>query len=871
MFSKVVSVLVVGGGIAGIQACLDLADSGYFVYLIEKAAFIGGKTAQLDKTYPLNDCSFCIRSNKYMKCFSHTNIEILTLSEVKDIKGNSGNFEAIIIQHPRYVDIDKCTNCGLCAERCPEEINDDFNEGLGKRKAIYLEFPKAAPNSYVVDRKNCLHFTEEGCNICMEVCVEKAIDFDQKEQNVTINVGSIIFATGFDSVTPKYYDYDRLPNVITSMEFERIHSLNGPYGGHLVRPSDRKEPSNIAWLQCIGSRDIYHDYCSSVCCMYAIKQATLARQSNKMLNTTIFFMDMRVCGKEHERYYNCAKDEYDVRFVRSRVNSVIPVDGTDDLLIRYADEQGKVSEEIFDMVVLSLGMEPSQDAIRLASNLGVTFDKNNFVETSSFTPVNTSIAGIYACGAFNSPKDISESITEASAAACGSSLNIAESRYALLPLHEPLEDTGQKSVAAGLIIGGGVIGMVSSLCLADHGYNVSLIEKDDKLGGHALKLRKTFKGEDVTSYVKELIDKVENHPLIDVCLNSDVKHTDGYAGNFITRIAISSSTETKNIKHGVTIISTGANPLRTDEYLYGKNSRVLSWFQLDKMLYEEPDTIKKAKVWAFILCVGSRESERPYCSRICCSNALRNALELKKLNPDMEIYVLYRDMRTYGLIEYLYTEARDKGIVFIRYKLDGKPDVDEDQNGRLKVRIFDNILGEDLIIQPDFISLQTAIIPRDNDKLAKIFKLPVNKDGFFQEAHKKFKPVEFSAKGIYFAGLVHYPKPIDEAISQAQAATAKALTFLSKEYISTNTEVASIDLKLCVACLTCARICPASALIINGMGKPYIEPQKCLGCGICVVECPVKAISLEHFNDDLIMTECKAFLMSEAEVIGRSC
>jgi len=857
MFSKVGSILVVGGGIAGIQACLDLADSGYFVYLVEKSAFIGGKIAQLDKTYPVNDCPFCIRYNEHMECASHTNIEILTLSEVRDIKGGSGSFKVTIAQHPGYVDIEKCTVCGLCAERCPEEVNDEFNEGLGKRKAIYLEYPKAVPNGYVIDRKNCLHFTKEGCNICLEVCNEKAIDFDKNEKDITLNVGSVILATGFDSVVPSYCEYIKFPNVITGMEFERIMSLNGPCGGHLIRPSDRKEPKNIAWLQCIGSRDIKHNYCSTVCCMYAVKQAILAKKHNKILNTSIFFMDMRVCGKDYERYYNRAKDEDDVRFVRSRVHNVFPVDGTDDLLIRYADERGKISEEIYDMVVLSLGLEPSQDAVKLARGLGISLDKNNFVETSSFAPVNTSVPGVYACGAFNAPKDISESITEASAAACASSLNMAASGAAL---HDPLEETGQKPVPAGLVVGGGVTGMVSCLCLADQGYRAYLIEKTDKLGGHALKLRKTFKGEDVSSYVKELINKVENHHLIDVCLNSEVKNTDGYAGNFSTRVAISSSTETKNIKHGVTIMSTGADFLRTSEYLYGKNPNVLSWFQLDKMLSEEPNTIKNANAWVFILCVGSREPERPYCSKICCSSALRNALELKKLNPDMEIYVLYRDMRTYGLIEDLYTDARDKGIVFIRYKLGGKPEVEEDQDGRLKVRILDNLLGEHIIIQPDFITLQTAIVPGNHESLAKLFKLPVDQDGFFREAHKKFKPVEFSAKGIYLAGLVHCPKPIDETISQAQAAAAKAVTVLSKEYITTGNEVASIDLKLCVACLTCARICSYGAIVINGMDKPYVEPAKCRGCGVCVVECPTKAIILEHFKNDQILTECEAFL-----------
>ena len=774
MSSTVGSVLVVGGGIAGIQACLDLADSGCLVYLIEKSAFIGGKTAQLDKTYPVNDCPFCIRHNEYIECVSRANIEVLTLSEVKDIKGDLGNFYATIIRHSSST--------------------------------------------------------------------EKKI--------ITLNVGSVILATGFDSVVPSYCEYIKFPNVITSMEFERIMRLDGPCGGHLIRPSDRKEPKNIAWLQCIGSRDIKHDYCSTVCCMYAVKQASLAKQSNGMLNTSIFFMDMRVCGKDHERYCNRAKNEDEVRFVRSRVNSVIPVDGTDDLLIRYADEQGKISEEIYDMVVLSLGLAPSGDAIKLARGLGISLDKNNFVETGSFTPVNTSIPGIYVCGAFNAPKDISESITEAGAAACASLLNIAESRYTV-PLDESVEKTGQKPVPAGLVVGGGVTGMVSSLCLADQGYNVSLIEKTDKLGGHALKLRKTFKGEDIKPYVKELAVRVENHDFIDIYLNSEVRDTGGYAGNFKSKISILSSGlsagKTRDIRHGVTIISTGANPLETDEYLYGKHPRVLGWFQLDKMLSEEPDVIKRANVWVFILCVGSREPERPYCSKICCSNALRNTLELKNINPNMEVYVLYRDMRTYGLTENLYTEAREKGVVFVRYDHDSRPVVEEDRNGRLQVQILDNLLGEPIIIQPDFITLQTAIVPGNNENLGRLFKLPVDQDGFFKEAHKKFKPVEFSAKGIYLAGLAHYPKPVDEAISQAQAAAVKAVTVLSSQgsgFRTTSNEIASIDLKLCVACLTCARICTSAAVIINGMGKPYVEPAKCRGCGICVVECPVEAISL---------------------------
>lgn len=990
--------MVVGGGIAGVQASLDLADSGYYVYLVEKSPSIGGRMAQLDKTFPTNDCSMCILSPKLVECGRHLNIEILTLCEVEGITGEEGNFQVKLVQKPRYVDMERCIACGTCAEKCPKKVKDEFNMGIGFRKAAYIPYPQAVPLKYVIDPARCIWIKRPGrCGVCKKHCPADAIDFDQKRKELTLQVGSVILAPGFDYAPPEIYQYANFPNVITSMEFERILSASGPYQGHLVRPSDQKEPKGIAWLQCIGSRDDKYGYCSSVCCTYAVKEAIIAKEHSKTpLDTTIFFMDMRTYGKDFERYYIRAKDEMGVRFIRSKVHDIQPIHGTDDLMICYTTEDGDIVKERFDMVVLSMGLRPPKDAVNLANKLGIELDRYNFVKVSSFSPISTSIPGIYVCGAFQSPKDIPQSVIEASAAACASSISLAEARNSLIrektypterdvsyeeprigvfvcncginiggvidvlkvrdyartlphvvyaednlftcsqdtqekikriikenslnrvviascsprtheplfqetlrecglnkyllemanirdqdswvhinqpqaatekakdlvhmavaraALLEPLEEITLKPTSSALVIGGGVAGMVSALSLADQGYKVHLVEKGNKLGGHALKLRKTFRGEDIKSYITDLVNRVKGHPLIDTYVNSQVRDAGGYVGNFKSTIA--TETEVRGIHHGVTIIATGAHSLKPNEYLYGKNPHILRWFQLDKMIDREPEVIKKADTWVFILCVGSREPERPYCSKVCCTHALRNALELKTLNPNMEIYILYRDIRTYGMREGLYTEARDKGIVFIRYDLDHKPDVKEENNGRLKVRVIDSLLGEPITIYPDFITLQTAIIPRDHENLAKLFKVPMNEDKFLVEAHMKLRPVDFATQGIYVAGLVHYPKPIDESIAQAQAVAARAGNILSKNHIMAEGVVASVNEELCAACLTCVRVCPYNVPFVNQQGKACIEAVKCQGCGICAAECPAKAITFRHFRDEQIIAECE--------------
>ncbi|HDM79405.1 MAG TPA: CoB--CoM heterodisulfide reductase iron-sulfur subunit A family protein [Deltaproteobacteria bacterium] len=1010
--SKVGAVLVVGGGIAGTQAALDLADSGYFVYLIEKSSAIGGVMAQLDKTFPTNDCSMCILSPKLVECGRHLNIEVITLADVEEVKGEAGNFSVKIRQRPRYIDVTKCIACGRCAEKCPRKVIDEFNEGLNFRKAAYVKYPQAVPLKYAIDEANCIYFEKGKCKACQKFCPAEAVDFDQKEEVFELNVGAVILAPGFEEFNPEVYDtygFSRYPNVVTSTQFERILSASGPYEGHLLRPSDKTEPKKIAWLQCVGSRDLHKaakGYCSGVCCMYAIKEAVIAKEhATEPVDTAIFFMDMRTYGKDFERYYNRAKEEIGIRFIRCRIHTLAEVPETKDIIITYVNENGELESEVFNLVVLSVGLEISEEMEELAKRLGVEVDFDGFAETSSFSPVATSRDGIFVCGAFNGPKDIPYSVMEASAAAAASEVTLAEVRGTLtktksypeevpvsgeeprigvfvcncginigsvvkvpevveyaktLPyvvyagenlftcsqdtqenivntikehklnrvvvaactprtheplfqetlreaglnrflfemanirdqdswvhssepekatekakdlvrmavakaaLLEPVEEIKVKLSQQALVVGGGVSGMVAALTLADQGYKTYLVEKNDRLGGQALHLKKTWKGEDIQEYLKDLISKINDHPKIEVLLNSRVVDVEGFVGNFNSTIRNGNSERT--INHGVAILATGAESLEPDEYLYGKSDRVFRWHELDEAIEKNPQMVENARCAVFIQCVGSREPDRPYCSKICCTAAIQKALELKELNPDMDVFVLYRDLRTYGRREELYTEARQKGIIFIRYTLENKPVVEEitTDDGRqvLKVTVIDHVLQMPVALEANFIHLATAIYPTDHEDLARFFKVTLNQDNFFLEAHMKLRPVDFATDGVYVCGLAHYPKPIEESIAQAQAAAARAAIILQKEEMTVEPIVSVVDQEKCIGCGLCTNLCPFGAIrLIEVAGKGYRAENisaSCKGCGICAASCPEKAIDMVHFRDSQIMAAIDA-------------
>ena len=423
------AVLVIGGGIAGIQAALDLADMGKKVYVVEKSPSIGGRMAQLDKTFPTNDCSICILAPKMADCYDHPNTEVLTYSEVKEISGQAGDFTVKVLKKARYVDPKKCTGCGECTEKCPTKASDEFNVGLGQRKAAHLYFLQAVPRVALIDRNACIRITKgptkEGkprCGLCIDVCQAGAIDFDQQDEEITLKVGAIIIATGFDPFDPTpltEYGYGKYKNVVTAMEYERLICAAGPTGGHLHRLSeDQRDPKALAFIQCVGSRDLHHcKYCSSVCCMHATKEAILAREHDPEITSYIFYMDIRASGKGFQNYVIRAEKEYNVQYIRSRV-AEITQDSEENPVIWYEDTASReVKSMTVDMVVLSTCMVPRADAADLAKIAGVALDEYNFVETSSLSPVDTTVPGVFACGYCQGPMDIPESVAQASAAA----------------------------------------------------------------------------------------------------------------------------------------------------------------------------------------------------------------------------------------------------------------------------------------------------------------------------------------------------------------------------------------------------------------------------------------------------------------------
>ena len=928
------------------------------------------------------------------------------------------------VDTPFHRQTDACIACGACAFVCPtghitrekiqahvskhdlKPIPSEYDMGLAGRKPIYVPYAQAIPNTPVIDRTKCMHFKTGGCKICTEFCGVGAIDYSQEDETIELNVGSIILAPGFESFDPSRFDtygYGKLSNVVTAMEFERILSATGPYMGHLVRLSDKKEPKKIAWLQCVGSRDLNrcdNSYCSSVCCMYTIKQTVIAMEhSTDPLDCAVFYMDMRTHGKDFDRYYEHAKNN-GVRFIRSRVHTIDPVPGTDDLSVCYIQEDGTIKEEVFDMFVLATGLEIHQDVVDLSDRLNIDLDDHNFAQTDSFQPVATSVPGIYASGAFTGPKDIPYSVMEASASACAAEEDLATARntqtktlelpqerdvseelpkigvfvcncginiggvvrvpevveYArTLPnvvyveenlfscsqdtqnkitgiisqkglnrvvvaactprTHEELfqetlrdaalnkylfemanirnqcswvhseekEDATEKAkdlvrmaVARAqqlqpllqptvsvdnraLVIGGGLSGMAAALGLANQGFHTYLIEQSGELGGNALRLIKTWKGEDISKRVKEMVSQVEDHSLVDVYKEANIKEASGFVGNFETTISKNGADIT--LKHGAVVVAVGGEEYKPTEYLYGKDKRALTQLELDTAISKGAKEIAEAKIAVFIQCVGQREPERPYCSKVCCTHAIKSALSLKEINPEMDIYVLYRDIRTYGQREELFKEARSRGIIFIQYNIEKKPKVEKSDAG-ISVTVKDHILDLDLVINADLVVLASGIVPRDNERLSQIYKLSLNEDGFFMEAHAKLRPVEFATDGIYLAGLAHYPKPIEESIAQAKAAASRAAVVLSKENLTVEGAVSNVNETLCRGCGKCEEACPFNAIsVIEHEGEKtvsVVQAALCKGCGSCAVACPTGAVSILHFDDRQVLTMVEA-------------
>jgi len=998
MDEKVGAVLVVGGGVAGIQASLDLADSGFKVYLLDESTSLGGTMAQLDKTFPTNDCSMCILAPKLVTAGRHPNIQLITYSELKEVKGGAGNFEVTILKRPRLVNMEKCTGCGICAQNCPIEVPNEFDVNTGVRKAIYVPFPQAVPLKYAIDQDNCIK-----CHLCERVCPAKAVDFNQQPETIKINVGSVILSPGFQEFDPRLkseYGYRRFLNVVSSIEFERMMNASGPYGGKIIRPSDGKIPRKVAFIQCVGSRDaqLGNNYCSAACCMYAIKEAVIAKEhSSSPLGCTIFYIDMRCYGKEFDAYYERAQGEWGIQFIRSRVASVTEDPSTGNIFLHYVEnEEPKVEQ--FDMVILSVGMQPPKNVEKLAENLGITLNKYKFCQTNTFSPLETSKPGIFVCGAFSAPKDIPESVAQASGAASkamdiiadergklvtvkefpperdvsqeeprigvfvchcgvniGSVVNVPEVvEYAkTLPnvayaeanlytcsqdaqkliaekikqhnlnrvvvasctprtheplfketvqeaglnpylfemanirdqcswvhMHEPKEATEKAkdlvaSIVAkarllkplkkptinvtpvGLVIGGGVAGMTAALELAKQGFEIHLVEKENELGGHLRKIHYLLeKDDDPQKKLEEMTKAVMENSKIHVYTSAEVVDVYGFVGNFKTMIKQHDGKE-KEIEHGVVIVATGAVEYEPTEYLYGEDPRIMTQHELEEEITKGDF---KAKNVVMIQCVGARTNQKPNCSRICCGQAVKNALKIKEVSPETEVYVLYKDIRTYGFKEDYYREAAAKRVMFVNYDDENAPRVVND-NGQLKVAFWEPVVKNEIEVNPDLVVLSAATIPNpDNKRIAEMLKVPLTKDGFFLEAHMKLRPVDFATDGIFLCGMAHWPKFIDESISQACAAAARAVTILSKKTLDAEGTVSHVDENLCIGCGLCISICPYGAISKDEKGIAKVNEVLCKGCGTCAASCPERAITMHQFTDEQLIVQGLAVL-----------
>ncbi|MCP5099686.1 MAG: FAD-dependent oxidoreductase, partial [Chloroflexi bacterium] len=839
------------------------------------------------------------------------------------------------------------------------------------------------------------------CMSCTFACGVNAIDHDMVAWEEKLSVGAVVLAPGYQiyrSELSQEYGYGRFPNVVTSLQFERLLSASGPTMGHVKRPSDNKKPRRIAFLQCVGSRDQSHDYCSAVCCMYATKESIIAKEHDPDLDIHVFFMDMRAFSKGYLGYFKRARDRYGIEYHRCRISALREDPLMRNLIIDYQGEDGNLYQLRFDMVVLSVGMEISQSVQDLGHRLGVELDSYGFCHTVQFNPVETSRAGIYAVGPFREPKDIPESVVEASGAAAAAAALISPARFSLteqvvypderdvaaeesrvgvfvchcgsniagfvdvtavadhattLPhvthaetnlytcsqdsikhiaevvkernlnrvvvasctprTHEPLfrdslrqaglnpylfemanirnhcswvhsddteaatskaKDLVRMAVAraallepqhtvelpvqqTALVVGGGAAGMTAATSLAKQGFPVTLVEKEAQLGGNLRRVFTRSNGKDPQQTMQQLIEQVEQQPQITAYLNGRIIKTSGFVGNFVSIIEQTDGSR-HEIKHGATILATGGQEYRGNEYGYGDDPRIVTQQELEAMLAPDNELDSVPQSIVMIQCVGPAEQ---FCSRICCNVALKNAITLKRLSPEMQIVVLYRDIRTYGFAERLYTEARKLGILFVRYDETHKPEVHPftpSPAHPLTVSVWEPILKRPLHLTPDLLVLSMPVMPQaDAAETAALFKVPLDEDGYFLEAHVKLRPVDFNTDGIFMAGMAHYPKLLDETMIQAQAAAARAARILSQETMTAGGRVAVVDPSLCTGCLTCVRICPfgvpemkPALMGVGGiMGAAYVETAVCQGCGTCVSECPARAIQLTHFTD----------------------
>jgi heterodisulfide reductase subunit A len=930
---------------------------------------------------------------------------MVTNADFLALEGKPGNFTAKLNIRPRYIDADACTACGLCTQYCPKHHTDSYNEGLSITRPIHIDYAQAVPATYYIDPSSCMHIQHDTCQICVPVCQSHAINFNQKPEARDLKIGAVILSPGFGKIgteTLEKFSYGKHPDVVTAFEYERMTTASGPFMGEIKCFSDGRHPKSMAFIQCVGSRDLGCDngYCSSVCCMYAIKEALVTKEHDPEVDITIYYMDIRTQGKDFDAARERA-EAIGIKFVRAKVADVTPWENH--LKLTYSTLDGHHKFDSHDMVVLSVGLESPKDAQKIAEITKIDLNHYDFCKTGAFTPLETSQKGIVVAGAFQGPKDIPESATQSSAAAALSSITLKQQRgkgiiqkeypaelavteddevrigvfvchcginissvvdcpevakdaggmenvtyytenlyscsqdaqeqikktikdqklnrvviAACSPrTHEPLfqetlKDAGlnrnlfemvnirdqcswvhanepeaatekskdlvrmavskashiqplpEQSVPVtpkALVLGGGVAGMTAALSLSDQGFPSIIVEKSSEIGGQMLNLKNTLAGDSVEAHLKTLVAEVEKSKNIEVMFDSTLIETSGFVGNFSSIIASGKDKKTEvTYDHGVIVVATGGHEHRPDMYELGKSKKVITQQELETRLAGRAKNRAPNSV-VMIQCAGSRGDDLNYCSKVCCNHAIKNILKIKEINPDSQIIVLYRDMRTYGFAEDAYLEARKKGVVFIPYEMDRKPKVSQ-KGAQVQIDFFDSIMQEEVSMTPDLVTLSVGLVPDGTGELSKLLKLPVTANNFFLEAHVKLRPVELAVAGVYVCGLAHGPKPIDETIVQAQAAAAKAAMPLIKGSVTVDPIVSSVNQDDCIGCGICTSLCPYGAIVMKKVGKvrkAETVSASCKACGICASHCPTFAISMGGFTNEQLISQIEAF------------
>lgn len=997
-------VLVIGAGVAGITAALDLAESARKVLMVDQALAHGGTMILLDKQFPTDSCGFCqllptdpqTAQGCLKSLLAHPGIIFLPSTEVAEVEGRPGEFRVRLRRKATCVDPARCTNCNKCLEACPESYPDPLHGGVIMRKAIGYCSELCTNSQLGVDRERCSR-----CGACVRACPQEAICLDAQDTWEERTCRAIVVATGFRLHDPSDHPelgYGRFPDVVTSLEFERLMARGWAEGrNQLRRPSDQETPARIAWIQCVGSREVAHNYCSSLCCMISLKEARMARELLPEAELEIFYMDLRTCGKGYERYLEEAKS-LGIRMTRGRPSEVIRRKGG--LYVQVEEEEGRWREDPFDLVVLAVGVEAAPETRRLAQMLGIPLDQDGFLIPEPGSLSRSAREGVYLAGAACEPRDIPETVAQAHEAAalaaahsvpqyravqeiatprfvgeeeelrilavlcdCSGtlreSLQAQELRAALLgqgdvvevfwasalckekgleALRERLSSSGANAVLVGactprwlqkklenlmvglgvlpqnlqlvnlreqclwahrddmeslrdsslgqlkaalerlrvgtskgealcpegpeprvLVVGGGPAGISAALALAQMSREVTLVEKEKELGGN---LRWLCYGLNPEFHPQRLLqsslDQLLQAKQAKVLMGTVVARLGGRPGHF-RAVLVGPEGTAKEERFGAVVLATGGRILRPASYLYGEHQGVMTQRELETALFEGSLKAGELKEVVMIQCVGSRDQEHPYCSRVCCAAALKNGLKLLEANPKLRLLVLYRDIRAFGTLERYYRKIREAGALFMPFDPSEPPQVKVHQ-GRLQVSFWDPLVGIRVLMSPDKVVLSAGVVSVLPKELLGSLRIKPDGEGFLEARNPKFRVLDL-AEGIYGCGMALGPAFLDEAMAQGRGAAMRAEAFLEGMRRKGISVGARVSPSRCSACGLCVEACPVQARELDPeKGHAVVYGGLCQACGNCVAVCPNDASQLWGASDKQTLWAIEALM-----------